>query len=122
MPSESPAADITPGTTSTACQSIVLRAATRQPHVIADLAGLRFIDASGVAVLARGRNQARHAGGELLLARRGTRGCGSCPLTRLTGVFPVDASVDEARRPGLIGMGDSAELSGSDQDRLRPRA
>jgi anti-sigma B factor antagonist len=36
--------------------------------VIADLAGLTFIDASGVGALARGRRHARHSGGDLLLA------------------------------------------------------
>ncbi len=33
----------------------------REPQVIVDLAGLKFIDCSGVAVLARGRKLARHA-------------------------------------------------------------
>jgi anti-sigma B factor antagonist len=40
----------------------------RQPEIIVDLAGLDFIDSSGVAALARGRKLARHAGGDLLLA------------------------------------------------------
>jgi anti-sigma B factor antagonist len=43
-------------------------AAASEPWVIVDLAGLRFIDASGVAALVCGRKQARHAGGDLLLA------------------------------------------------------
>ena len=33
-----------------------------------DLSGLEFIDAAGVTALARGRRQARDAGGDLLLA------------------------------------------------------
>ena len=37
--------------------------AAREPEIIVDLAGLEFIDSSGVAALARGRKQARHAGG-----------------------------------------------------------
>jgi anti-sigma B factor antagonist len=73
-------------------------AAARQPHVNVDLAGVRFIDASGVAALVRGRNQARHAGGELLLAAPGHRVLRVLALTRLIGVFPVHASVDEAAR------------------------
>jgi anti-sigma B factor antagonist len=42
--------------------------AARERHIIIDLAGLEFIDSSGVAALVRGRRQARNAGGELLLA------------------------------------------------------
>jgi anti-sigma B factor antagonist len=42
--------------------------AAREPEIIVDLAGLEFIDSSGVAALARGRKQARHAGGDLRLA------------------------------------------------------
>jgi anti-sigma B factor antagonist len=42
--------------------------AAREPRIIVDLAGLDFIDASGVAALSRGRRHARHAGGDLLLA------------------------------------------------------
>jgi anti-sigma B factor antagonist len=42
--------------------------AARQPRIIVDLAGLEFIDASGMAALARGRRHARNAGGDLLLA------------------------------------------------------
>ena len=36
-----------------------------EPRIIVDLAGLEFIDCSGVAALARGRRHARQAGGEL---------------------------------------------------------
>ena len=42
--------------------------AAREPWIIVDLAGLEFIDASGVAALSRGRRHARDAGGDLLLA------------------------------------------------------
>jgi anti-sigma B factor antagonist len=42
--------------------------AARPPRIIVDLAGLEFIDASGVAALSRGRRHARNAGGDLLLA------------------------------------------------------
>jgi anti-sigma B factor antagonist len=38
------------------------------PRIIVNLAGLEFIDASGVAALLRGRRHARNAGGDLLLA------------------------------------------------------
>ncbi len=42
--------------------------AAREPRIIVDLAGLQFIDASGIAALARGRRHARNAGGDLLIA------------------------------------------------------
>ena len=42
--------------------------AAREPRIIVDLSGLEFIDASGVAALARGRRHARDAGGDVLLA------------------------------------------------------
>jgi anti-sigma B factor antagonist len=42
--------------------------AAREPRIIVDLAGLQFIDASGIAALSRGRRHARNAGGDLLLA------------------------------------------------------
>ncbi len=49
--------------------------AARRPRIIVDLAGLEFIDARGIAALARGRRHARDAGGDLLLAapRRAVR-------------------------------------------------
>lgn len=70
--------------------------AARQPRIIADLAGLEFIDASGIAALACGRTRARHAGGDLLLAapRR--------PVRRILAIiwkadgFAIHASVAEA--------------------------
>jgi anti-sigma B factor antagonist len=43
-------------------------ASSLEPLVIVDLIGLAFIDASGVAALARGRDYARSGGGELLLS------------------------------------------------------
>lgn len=42
--------------------------AAREPRIIVDLAGLAFIDASGVAALSRGCRRARNAGGDMLLA------------------------------------------------------
>jgi anti-anti-sigma factor len=42
--------------------------ASRQPRIIVNLAGLEFIDVSGIAALAHGRRHARSAGGDLLLA------------------------------------------------------
>jgi len=42
--------------------------AAREPRIIVNLAGLEFIDASGIAALSIGRRHARNAGGDLLLA------------------------------------------------------
>jgi anti-sigma B factor antagonist len=42
--------------------------AAREPRIIVDLAGLEFIDASGIAALVHGRTHARDAGGDVLLA------------------------------------------------------
>jgi anti-sigma B factor antagonist len=87
--------------------------ATREPQIIVDLAALEFIDSSGVAALVRGRNLARRAGGELLLAAPQQQVLRVLTLTRLIDVFPLHATVDEAagrsrrvaavlpRRPGL---------------------
>jgi anti-sigma B factor antagonist len=71
-------------------------AAARQRDIIIDLAGLEFIDSSGVAALLRGRRQARRAGGELLLAAPQQQVLRVLTLTRLIDVFPVHASVAEA--------------------------
>jgi anti-sigma B factor antagonist len=68
----------------------------REPEIIVDLARLEFIDCSGVAALARGRELARLAWGELRLAGPQHRVLRMLTLTRLTDVLPVHASVDEA--------------------------
>jgi anti-sigma B factor antagonist len=70
--------------------------AARKPEIVVDLAGLEFIDSSGVAALARGRGHARHAGGDLLLAAPRQHVLRVLTLTRLIDVFPVHASVEEA--------------------------
>ncbi len=71
-------------------------AVARQPGIIVDLAGLEFIDCSGVAALARGRRRARQAGGDLLLAAPRRRVLRVVAITRLAGEFSVHASVEEA--------------------------
>jgi anti-sigma B factor antagonist len=70
--------------------------AARDLEIIVDLAGLEFIDSSGVAALARGRKHARLAGGDLVLAAPQEQVLQVLTLTRLIEVFPVHPSVDEA--------------------------
>lgn len=70
--------------------------AARKPEIVVDLAGLKFIDSSGVAALAHGRRHARHAGGDLLLAAPRQQVLRVLTLTRLIDVFPVHTSVEEA--------------------------
>jgi hypothetical protein len=50
-----------------------------------DLAALEFTDSGGVAALARGRKQARHAGGDLLLA---------APRQQVTRVLAITRLID----------------------------
>ena len=70
--------------------------AARRPRIIVDLARLEFIDASGMAALARGRRHARNAGGDLLLAapRRAVRRVLTI-IWKADG-FAIHASVAEA--------------------------
>jgi anti-sigma B factor antagonist len=72
--------------------------AAREPQIIVDLAALEFIDSSGVAALARGRRQARRAGGDLLLAAPAPRVLRILTTTRLIDAFSVHDSVEEAAR------------------------
>ena len=70
--------------------------AAREGEIIVDLAGLEFIDCSGVAALVRARNKARDGGGDLLLAAARQQVLRVLTLTRLIDVFSVHASVDVA--------------------------
>ena len=72
--------------------------AARDRDIVIDLAGLEFIDSSGVAALARARSLVRHAGGDLLLAAPREQVLRVLALTRMIDVFSVHASVDEAAR------------------------
>jgi anti-sigma B factor antagonist len=70
--------------------------AARAPKIIVDLAGLEFIDSSGMAALVLARVQARRAGGDLLLAAPQDQVLRVLAVIRLAEVFSVHASVDEA--------------------------
>ena len=70
--------------------------AVSQPQVIVDLAGLEFIDSSGVAALARGRRQAWQGGGDLVLVAPQREVMLALALIRLSDAFRVYATVEEA--------------------------
>jgi anti-sigma B factor antagonist len=87
--------------------------AVRNLEIIVDLAGLDFIDSSGVAALARGRKHARHAGGDLVLAAPQQQVLRVLTLTRLLEVFHVHASVDEAVGSAGHSQPSAAPVAGS---------
>jgi anti-sigma B factor antagonist len=68
----------------------------RQAKIIVDMAGLQYIDSSGVAALAHARRHARQAGGDVVLAAPQRQVARMLSLTRLIDAFSVHASVDEA--------------------------
>ena len=70
--------------------------AAREPRIIVDLAGLEFIDASGMAALVRGREHSRQAGGDLLLAAPQRRVLRTISMIRQADDLSVHASVEEA--------------------------
>jgi anti-sigma B factor antagonist len=70
--------------------------AAREPGIIVDLAGLDFIDSSGVAALARGRRQARLSGGDLVLAAPQRRVMRVLDIIRLAEALSVYPTVEEA--------------------------
>ena len=65
--------------------------AARDCEIIVDLAGLEFIDSSGLAALVLARRHARQAGGDLLLAAPQKQVLRLLTLTRLVEVFGVHA-------------------------------
>jgi anti-sigma B factor antagonist len=70
--------------------------AARARELIVDLAGLEFIDSSGLAALVLARKRARQAGGDLLLAAPQVQVLRVLAAARLAGVFAVHASVGQA--------------------------
>lgn len=70
--------------------------AARARELAVDVAGLEFIDCSGLAAPVVARDQARRAVGDLLLAAPQDQVLRVPAATRLTGVFAVHASVGQA--------------------------
>jgi anti-sigma B factor antagonist len=95
-------------------------AAVSEPQIIVDLAGLEFIDSSGVAALARGRRQAWQAGGDLVLAAPQREVMLVLAVTRLTDAFCVYATVEEAA--GAAGHLRERAVPGPVGSRLLPSA
>jgi anti-sigma B factor antagonist len=77
--------------------------------VIADLAGLEFIDSSGLAALVSARRHARRAGCDLLLAAPQQQVLRMLAITRLLDVFVVHAGVDEAAGRIPVAIAPAAE-------------
>ena len=82
--------------------------ARREPWIIADLAGLEFVDCGGLAALARGREHARDAGGDLVLAAPHERILRILAIIGTAHGFSAHASVEEAAAtfalPGAAGL------------------
>jgi anti-anti-sigma factor len=78
--------------------AVLSEAVARNPHVIADLSDLTFIDCASVGALVRARAWAREAGGDLVFAGARGKVLRVITLPCLAIVFPVYASVDEAAR------------------------
>jgi anti-anti-sigma factor len=72
--------------------------AVHGPWVIVDLAGLEFIDCSGLGVLVRLMKQTRGSSGGLTLAAPRKQVRRLLAITGLTGVFSVYPSVEQAVR------------------------
>lgn len=91
---------------------VLAAAADRGNVVIADLAGLTFIDASGMAGLVRARRHARHMGGALVLAAPQRQVRRVLALTRQADAFSVHADVAEAigSRGGFVAVAAAAAL------------
>jgi anti-sigma B factor antagonist len=73
----------------------------RRPNIILDLTGLEFIDCGGLRALARAQEQARQAGGDLLLAAPQGLVLRVLALTGLADISSVHASVEQAAGPRL---------------------
>lgn len=71
-------------------------AATSGSRVIVDLAGLAFMDCSGLSALVSAYRQVRGAAGDLMLAAPQRPVVRLLSLTDVTGLLPVYASMEEA--------------------------
>ncbi|MGD0704293.1 MAG: STAS domain-containing protein [Trebonia sp.] len=79
-----------------AVATALMAAADRQPRIVVDLARLQFIDARGIGALARAREHARRARGDLLLAAPRPQTARLLATAAMAYGFSVYASVAEA--------------------------
>ncbi|MCW2888738.1 MAG: anti-sigma factor antagonist [Streptosporangiaceae bacterium] len=82
--------------TSPQLQQQVLLSRTRSPHLVFDLAGLTFMDTTGLRVIVNAHTHARHNNGSVAVA--GLTG-GPLRVLEVTGLhecLPVFATLDEA--------------------------
>lgn len=68
------------------------------PRLVVDMAGVSFIDSSGLSALVSGLRTARQAGGDLRIAAPGSQPTAIFTLTSLDQVFRLYPSVEEAVR------------------------
>ena len=87
---------IVEGSESTELQREVEAQFEETPHVVLDLAGIEFIDSSGLGLLVRLMNRARLAGGDLRICAASPRLKEILRVTRLDKVLPPHASSGEA--------------------------
>jgi anti-sigma B factor antagonist len=88
--------------------AVLMAVVGREPEIVVDLTDLEFMDSNGLAALARGRRQARHAGGDLLLAAPARQALRLLTVTRLADNFRIYASAEEAA--GSIGRPREADV------------
>ncbi|HEV2529561.1 MAG TPA: STAS domain-containing protein [Thermomicrobiales bacterium] len=70
--------------------------ADHRNRIVVDLAGVTFIDSSGLSTLVSGLRTARQAGGDLRLAAAGAQPVALFSLTSLDQVFRLYPTVEEA--------------------------
>ena len=81
-----------------------------EPWIVVDLSGMAFIDWAGAQALARGREMAREAGGDLLIAASQEQVVSMLTRAALTPRLSIHASPEEAIRH-LGGSGAAVVLS-----------
>src|SRR6201986_1191067 len=82
--------------------AVLSEAVARNPHVIADLSDLTFIDCAGLGVLVRGRRRARQAGVRCAAAARSLAGsilCGQAAPRRMRRAGARYLPAEKSRRP-----------------------
>jgi anti-sigma B factor antagonist len=77
-------------------QAFASEVADHRTRIVVDLAGVTFIDSSGLSTLVSGLRTARQAGGDLRLAAAGPQPVALFSLTSLDQVFRLYPTVEEA--------------------------